>query len=261
MSNGTGYYARVRAETAAASGDWSTVEGPFAPVAPPVVRTPTATPTVTPTPVDLRNSVMPVAPVSQTLTSLTGPSAVTVTDDGRIELKMSQSMVLVDGAPVEAQVNVTGNNISVQSGPVNLGISFAAPIAGASIEANTVVQGSTVHMVAEGFAPETQVVAWIQSTPTKLSESITASDGAVTDNFDIPTSIAPGEHTIQINGMNSSGKVISVIYGVHVAAMPVIVNAAGANAPWWFWPLIASLLVAFVVGYMVGRYRRQMRAR
>lgn len=261
LRNGTSYYARVRAETDRA-GDWSSVAGPFAPVAPPVVTTPSATANYD----FLRQLVMPVAPTGTVLTSLTGPSTVTVLSDGRIELTPTQSLALRDGQPVTASVELNSSGLSVQTGTVSIGLNFATVTQTEASASGTSVlqQGQTAQLTGTGFAEGTPVVGWIQSDPIKIGEAMVFG-GAVSGEFTIPSDIEPGQHTIQVNGIDTQGAVVSIIYGVEVQETPDVVETVGAGAlaepgsltANWIWWLGAIFLLLIILTAVILIRRRQ----
>lgn len=272
LTNGTGYFIRVRAETTQ-SGEWSPVAGPFTPVAPPAPATPvsatvSASPQVTAVaPSALLTSVMPRLLTTSSITSLTGPSQVTITSDGRIELQPTQTVALLDGAPIAADVAISGSKVSISTGETSLAMNFGsssgAPTQATGSATSTLVQGSTIQFTGDGFGADSPVVTWIQSNPVKLGEAVVSAQGRVKDAVKIPASIAPGEHTIQINGLDAAGHVVSLIYGVHVVAQSTSATVSGPGgltallAQPWLWLLVLLLIaVAVLVGM---RTRRRIR--
>lgn len=209
---------------------------------------------------------MPRSLTTSTITSLTGPSQVTITEDGRIELLPTQTVALVDGQPVDANVSVSGNQVSVRTNSTRLALDFGgqttdSTASGAS-SASTVVHGTTISFTGDGFGAESPVVTWIQSNPIKLSEAMSSASGSVTDEVRIPRSIEPGEHTIQVNGIDSSGRVVSIIYGVQVEAANAQQPTSQSTQTWqlWLWPL-SGLIVLVLLIVLIVLLRRRMLAR
>ena len=229
LTNGSGYYARVRAETDRA-GDWSPIAGPFTPVAPPVPVVTASRTIAAPQAVDtsslLMSRVMPVLNANATMTSLTGDPTVTVTSDGRIELQPTQSLALVNGEPVNAAVTVSNTGVTVQTDTVSVSMQFGTTTASGTSE---IVAGGSANVTGGGFTSAAPVVTWIQSTPTQLSATQADANGVVNDDFVIPTSIPAGAHTIQINGLDSKGQIVSIIYGLNVRPADQQITAMGAH--------------------------------
>lgn len=113
----------------------------------------------------------------------------------------------------------------------------------------------------DGFGAESPVVTWIQSNPIKLSEVVTSSSGTVTDDVSIPASIEPGQHTIQVNGLDASGRIVSIIYGVQINAMDAQSTTTQNLTSWqlWLWPLAALMMLVLLVVLIVV-LRRRLRA-
>jgi hypothetical protein len=63
-----------------------------------------------------------------------------------------------------------------------------------------------VAIQGEGFAPDTEVDVWINSTPFKLGTALTDSAGAFSETFDVPLGIELGEHTLTLSGTLSDGR-------------------------------------------------------
>lgn len=274
LMNGTAYSVRVRAETTQ-PGAWSPVAGPFTPVAPPqpAVRTAPAPTASTPSTIAslLSSSVMPVLPTNVTITPLTGPKAVKITEDGRIELRPNQSVALVDGQPVQALVSLKAGQLQVQTETTQLSLGFGSPgNSSGSIgapqtngSAATVTHNTAIDLAGSGFSPEVPVVTWIQSDPIKLSEAVSSAAGSVNDTIVIPDSIELGHHTIQINSIDANGRVVSIIYGIEVTAEnSVTATAGGSNsfaiiAHSWIWIVVGLILIAvlFAIVLLVRRAR------
>lgn len=207
---------------------------------------------------------MPRSLTTSTITSLTGPSQVTITEDGRIELLPTQTVALVDGQPVDANVSVSGNQVSVRTNSTRLALDFGgqttdSTASGAS-SASTVVHGTTISFTGDGFGAESPMVTWIQSNPIKLSEAVSSATGSVSDDVRIPASIEPGEHTIQVNGLDADGRVVSIIYGVQVESADAQPIASPADTTWqlWLWPLLGLMGLLLLVVLIVVLRRRML---
>lgn len=269
LTNGTGYFVRVRAETTQ-PGEWSPVAGPFTPVAPPApvigprVLAPTAPAATSDVIAPLLTAVMPRSLTTTSITSLTGPSQVTVTEDGRIELQPTQSVALIDGQPVDATVQINNSSVNIKTDSTSLQLDFGstAQSSASASTATTLQQGTTISFTGDGFGATTPVVTWIQSDPVKLSEAEVSRAGTVTDKVKIPSSIAAGEHTIQVNGLDTAGRVVSLIYGVEVTATALAAESPSTPAAvitqLWFWMLLL-VVVAILAWVSIRLIRRRHR--
>lgn len=267
-SNGLTYYARVRAETDR-HGDWSTVLGPIrpsAPVVPTVSTTPARSVTSTPTVItrqtpavplvqtnwSILQNVMPMPVVTETIAN----SPAQVTSDGRIELQPSTSVILINGevAPT-AVLTEEGSTAAAQTGSTQFNLFFASSAGLAQL-------GDVINFSGAGFTPGSPIVVWIQSTPTKLKEEVTDSSGNESTQFKIPSSLTPGKHTLQINGVDTQGNIVSFAYGITVednisTEAQAEKNSTDSSNP----VLIASLsivgsLIAFLAIFLVRKSRR-----
>ena len=188
----------------------------------------------------------------------------TITEDGRIELVPTQTVALVDGQPVDATVSVSGSAVMVKTDTTSLALDFggSSPTPRAS-SSTGIVQGDSFSFTGNGFTAGSPVVTWIQSDPIKLSETLSADSGRVKDKIVLPEEILPGEHTIQVNGLDVNGQIVSIIYGVSVHE-----RVEGSNAEFtldqqvyaWLWALfVMALVVIFVVVLIVRRRVRVSR--
>lgn len=274
LTNGVGYLFRIRAETTQA-GEWSPVAGPLTPVAPvqPVTLSapepvPAAMTNSTPDVfAPLFSSVMPRSLATTSVTSLTGPSEVIITEDGRIELQPMQTVALVDGQPVNATVSVSGNSVSVSTESTSLALNFGESTSdGGDTQANastsSLVQGESFTFEGDGFTAASPVVTWIQSTPIKLSEAVSTQEGLVSDEVTIGANIEPGQHTIQVNGMDVNGRVVSIIYGVDVQLLDAPMTAEETRTllgEAWLWIFLSFFAVALLVVIVVVRRKKSLK--
>lgn len=248
LTNGTTYFVRVRAETNL-HGLWSVTSTALTPRAPVVpLASPSPTPSRTPALYDaIRQSVMPVTLAPATTLRTSSGSVVTVTTDGRIELAPTQSIALLNGAPVLATVVEQGQNLKVSAASVDLQVTFE----GAAGQTN---HEDELALVGSGFAPNSPVVAWIQSSPRKLADTTANADGSTITNFVIPADLELGHHTLQFNGVRADGQVLSVAYGIEIVPNDDP-QTGGVAFPW---ALVLALLIALIVGVIT---LRRIRAR
>jgi len=235
-TNGLTYFARVRAETDR-HGEWSTVLGPIRPAAPviPVVsttpaRTISSSPVVTVRQVpanplaitdwSILQNVMPIPIAVGTIAN----TPAQVTSDGRIELQPSTSVILVNGqAAPSAVLTEQGSTAIAQNGSIQFNLVFPS-------NAGLAQLGDVINFSGAGFTPGSPIVVWIQSTPTKLKEEVTDSSGSESTQFKIPSNLTPGKHTLQINGVDAQGNVVSFAYGITVNDTASIANDSSNNS-------------------------------
>jgi cobalamin biosynthesis Mg chelatase CobN len=171
-----------------------------------------------------------------------------VTSDGRIELQPTQSIALLNGAQTPATMQTTGSSLTVSAADVTFQVDF-------SVSAGVLSQGSQLTISGEGFQPNTPLVTWLQSSPIKIGESISTGSGDQDLVGSIPADVSAGEHTLQLNGVNAQGHVVSVTYGVTVAA-----SEHSSEQPAWVMPLwLIALAVVLLLAFLVIRSRAARR--
>ena len=77
-----------------------------------------------------------------------------------------------------------------------------------------VVTGSTVSLTGEGFAPNTTVNVWLNSTPILLGTAQVDADGKFDSEFAIPAELAGGHHTLTFVGISAKGSEVRTSVGV-----------------------------------------------
>lgn len=79
----------------------------------------------------------------------------------------------------------------------------------------------TSNFLGSGYKPRTTIFVWIFSTATLLGETTADASGYFNTSFNLPTSVAAGNHTLQVNAVTTDGKVISQMIGIQVRT-PVV---------------------------------------
>ncbi|GAA1439090.1 lamin tail domain-containing protein [Leifsonia poae] len=93
--------------------------------------------------------------------------------------------------------------------------------ASVSLGLGTISAGSTLHLSASGFDAGETVEIWLHSTPVKLAALSATSTGTIATTVTIPSTTAPGAHTLVVEGVSS---------GVTGSA-PLTVTAAASVPP------------------------------
>jgi hypothetical protein len=159
-----------------------------------------------------------------------------------------QSQVLVDGVPVSVEVFVEASTDLVMKGQ-----DFELRLAGecsAGCSITTTADGRQVLELEErglakvsgaGFLAGTPVYVWLFSEPRFLGELTVNADGTFSGNVPLGD-IAPGEHTLQVNGISFDGLPRTANLGVVVNALPTptTLPATGSD-PLGLWVLALAL--------------------
>lgn len=106
--------------------------------------------------------------------------------------------------------------------------------------------GTVLKVNVTGFAPNSVITLWLFSNPIALGEFLTDENGEFATSIVIPDEVTLGEHTLQINGVSTSGELRTLNTSVVVIEegnalqrnlMPAVLAAMAAIA-------LASLVIA-----------------
>jgi hypothetical protein len=210
------------------------------PVRPARVIPPTPSPSPTPSPQTQVDLNKPVAVPSGSVVSVTTGSGatqqVTIGPNGLPELRPLQSLALVAGAPVPVQVSQVASNtaLKIDGGEFNVTLS-ASSASGTSSSLNSLgelvlTSGNFATFSGTGFAPNSQIVVWLFSTPTKLGEVVTDASGSFSGSLEVPSDLEAGQHTVQLNGQTSDGETRSLAVGVELVAEESVAEESSEEA-------------------------------
>jgi hypothetical protein len=204
-------------------------ERPPAPVVTDPAPTTTAPPTTTTPPTSTVPAPVPTGGVLPTL-----PPGV--------------SQVLVDGVPVSVEVFVEASTDLVMKGQ-----DFELRLAGECTDGCSITTTADGRQVLEleerglakvsgaGFLAGTPVYVWLFSEPRFLGELTVNADGTFSGNVPLGD-IAPGEHTLQVNGISFDGLPRTANLGVVVNALPASTTLpATGSDPLGLWVLAIAL--------------------
>jgi hypothetical protein len=162
-----------------------------------------------------------------------------VSPEGAMTLSMAESMNV---APIEIAIQAT--DIKGQNMP--------APDDGIL----RAVKGQTITVEGDGLTPGSKYSVWLFSEPTKLGEGIVSDDSTFKQVFMVPDGLPTGSHTLQINGMNSDKKVVSLTTGVIVTEVKQIQTISSSNSEIIAWAIIFIFILLFIIGYLLKYIRR-----
>lgn len=220
----------------------TTVPAPAVPVtvAPTTVPAPAVLVTVAPT------TVAPTVP-SPTTTPVATPVATTVpgieTLPGSFGVQVAPggARALIDGKLIDLTVVINEDNSATIELPGQFVVRIV-PTLPEDVVALTdgstglrVYRNRTVAIQGEGFAKESEVEVWVNSTPVKLGTAMTDTDGAFSETFTTPQGIELGEHTLTLSGNLLDGTLSKTSVGLLVideeaAPVPPIDNKKDATS-------------------------------
>jgi hypothetical protein len=118
------------------------------------------------------------------------------------------------------------------------------------------VKGQTITVSGEGLTPGSTYSAWLFSEPTKLGEGKVGADSKFEKVFLVPENLATGEHTLQINGINSDKKVVSLTTGVILTDVRVIQNVSESDGRIVAYAILIIFLLLFIIALLLGYIKR-----
>jgi hypothetical protein len=196
-------------------------------------------------------------------------------DGSTPSLRPADGRVLTDGRPVVASVVVLEDQrVRIETdGPAGFALELQAMADGTPLPIGVdgtllLDRDGSVEVIGSGFLAGSTVEVWMFSTATFLGTAVVGDDGSFTGSFLIDTSVASGEHTIQLNGVGADRRVRSTSLGVRIddpenptrerialvgGGLP---GPLGGTSPVWL-ALLAAGLGAVVTGWGFVRVRRR----
>lgn len=146
------------------------------------------------------------------------------------EVPPGKTLVTINGTPTTVDVKSTpGSNVVAFTGD-----GWTATIGGIDGDGKAlpidtrgrmiVLEGGSVRVTGTGFAPGSTVDVWLFSTPVLLGELTVRADGTFNEVLVLPAGIVPGDHTLQLNGVGTSGDVYSTSAGLVLQAKSAPAN-------------------------------------
>jgi hypothetical protein len=140
--------------------------------------------------------------------------------------------VVVNGRVTDLTVTFSDNNSASIKYLNNLIVNIAgnSPAAASKVATGSssirVYRNQTVDITGSGYAPNTSVDVWINSTPIKLGSTMSDANGLISETFGISANIDIGNHTITLNGKFADGTKASVSVGIEVVDTPTVTTVA-----------------------------------
>jgi hypothetical protein len=107
-----------------------------------------------------------------------------------------------------------------------------------------------------GFMPGTLATVWLFSEPTLMTTVTIDENGEFSSEFLVDARlVAPGEHTLQVQGVGADGYIKATNLGVLVE-QPVEVTTESASGLLW-WVAAAFLLLLIVLFFVIAARRRR----
>jgi hypothetical protein len=137
-----------------------------------------------------------------------------------LPLQPGQELVIVGGQRIPAIMSANPANTGLSLRGEGWGLSLetrsptGTPTALGANGALRLSSGGTLPIGGSGYAPGTDATVYLMSTPQLLGVLPITSQGDLLGTLRLPAGIAPGNHTIQVNGLGADGLVRSISLGV-----------------------------------------------
>jgi len=213
--------------TTAPAAPTTTAPAPSAPAPAPAPPTPTTSiPEATPTTTTVVPGVLPptTVPVPTTV-----PEIEVLPGSGGVQMAPDKAQVLIDGKLIDLIVVINDDNSATIELPGQFVVRVIPTLPEDSVvlsDGSTglrVYRNRTISIQGEGFAKESEVEVWMNSTPIKLGTAMTDTNGAFSESFTTPLGIELGEHTLTLSGNLPDGTLSKTSIGL------IVVDAE--NAP------------------------------
>ena len=168
------------------------------------------------------------------------------------ELAPGAAATFLAGGQVDplSVVAVDATTITVGNGTTSMSLSGTSQASGV-LTMNPGASGSTSGF---GFLPGSVVTVFCFSSPTVLGHATVGDDGRFTFTFPVPSSLAPGNHTVQAQGVDINGAPRALLAGVEVGASMAATGSELSTGAW-----LGALLV--VGGFlMILLVRKRLRS-
>ena len=188
-------------------------------------------------------------------TSTTIPPTTTSTIPSISSVPVGEAAVLIDGSNAPTEVSRQGNKIIVAAGAMKATFSVLDD-EGKNIpldsEGNiTASPNATVGIELEGFIPESQVEAWLFSTPTKLGAFTITANGSLTTSVPLPEGVDAGEHRISVVNQSAGKNKATFTLGITISQ-----KSSSIDVPVWVL-VIPLILAVFTAMFLPPALRRK----
>ncbi len=192
-------------------------------------------------------STVPGSTIPETTSTLPAfmplPAPTTTVPESTSPVPETEPSVPGTGSTVPAPTTTVPGSVTTVPVDESSGIRFAFDPSG-TIDRTTVLQGQDVSVEAWGFAPDSSVEIWMNSTPQLLATVSADGSGRVSTSVTVPMDAMVGEHTLRLSGEGAAGAPLEQELGLSVVASSML-PATGADLSV---PIGAALLV--ILGFV-----------
>ncbi|CAB4618143.1 unannotated protein [freshwater metagenome] len=167
--------------------------------------------------------------------------------------KPGEVTALVGGANIPVAVERKNNEIMVKVSSVSLvvkGLDEKNSIVPLDVDgALRIKDVRKLEVVISGLAPNSQISAWMFSTPLFLGKAKSDEFGNIRVTFDSPENVEIGSHRHVFSSISSKGENLVVSLGSRIQP--------DSSGPLWSWVLVLLLIIAIGAGLIIPARRRR----
>ena len=128
----------------------------------------------------------------------------------------SAEVISSSGAVTEVGVTMSGDSVTAAGQGLKLAIATSATTGKGAHATVVLIKGGTAWFSGSGFLPGSTIDIFAFSRGTLLGTAVAKANGKYSAALGVPTALAVGSHTIQLQGFASSGNRLAVAVGVAV---------------------------------------------
>ena len=118
----------------------------------------------------------------------------------------------------------------------------------------TLTHPARVRVTGQGMLPGATATVWIKSDPQRLGTVTITADGLLDATFPVPTSIDPGNHTIQIDTTDPDGEALTLALGLTITSGVLPTTGTNTNLDW----IVLFIALGCLSALVGGRRRREL---
>ena len=146
----------------------------------------------------------------------------------------SAEVIGSSGSVTQVGVKMSGDSVIAAGQGLKVAIAASATTGTATHATVVLITGGTTWVTGSGFLPGSSIDVYAFSRPTLLGTAVAKANGTYSATLRVPSSLAVGSHTIQLQGFASSHNRLAIAVGVVVrkaVTMSVVIAKFGVCSP------------------------------
>ena len=150
------------------------------------------------------------------------PTVEVLPGSGGVQVAPGKAVAIIDGKVVDLTVVINEDNSALVEYPNRYVVRILptrpedAVITADGATVLRIYRSRTVAIQGQGFAKATEIEVWINSTPIKIGNIMTDSEGAFNETLSLSQDIALGDHTLTLSGVLADGSLSKTSIGAIV---------------------------------------------